>query len=345
MPEFEMPAEVGAPPPIAQRAAPTTVRPAHTADMHASDTLDAPRRSRPRWRQLLIAGVIGAIIGAAIPGGIQLAERGAASADQDALRAAAMDYLTAIAQGRAADASAMVPLPTAADEIPDALLQAAEGITEFETRLVRIDGDIGTVDVVFHVGAIEVQHTLGADRVAGDWWLTTSLAESVEPMYWGGAVEVSIGGVALDLGRGLHLYPGLYQLDAIESGVIDFRSERFAVDGDGRSMTEMIVHAEVEERVGTRAMELGRLIVLECQATQECAAPADEELDAMNAYVREAGSDFVDLATNFAAEHGNGPWYEVLVRIVTDERGEPAEWLCGGVGDFGVPTEPCPEPA
>src|SRR5690606_2648911 len=115
-----------------------------------------------------------------------------------------------IADGRAVEATRLVPLPSDAGDATDAMLASAEAIDEISVPFVRVEGDVGAVEVRYSVGAVEVQRTLDAERVAGEWWVTTSLAEPVEPAYWGSMTDVTIGGVVLVPGGSTYLYPGLY---------------------------------------------------------------------------------------------------------------------------------------
>src|SRR5688572_10275426 len=109
MPEFEMP-PVAAPRPAAALDEPRAAPPGRPAELDAS----VPRAKRPKasfgWRQVLIAGLVGAVLGAAVPAAFEASDRSVAAARVDGLRTAALDYLTAIAEGRAELASTVVSL-------------------------------------------------------------------------------------------------------------------------------------------------------------------------------------------------------------------------------------------
>jgi hypothetical protein len=340
MPEFEMPAEVDAPPRPEQRPQPTTERPQHTAEPDASDALESPRRAGLSWRHVLIGAVVGAIVGAAIPGGIQVAERAAATADETSLRTAVTEYLTAIADGGAVEATRLVPLPSEAGDVTDAMLASAEAIDEISVPFVQVDGDVGAVEVRYSVGAVEVQRTLDAERVAGAWWVTTSLAEPVEPTYWGNMTDVTIGGTALVPGGSTYLYPGLYEIDEVDGPIMRVRGERFAVDGDPGSPTEAIVQAEVMPDVARTAAEVAQVVARMCQAEQTCPIPPEAELLGAEAYVWASSPEEVELSVQLQIDETQ--WQEVRVRIETDQQGRPSAWFCGQPGAYATPVDPCP---
>lgn len=345
MPEFEMPAEVEAPPRPGTPPAPQrTVRPAHTAEPDASDALDAPRRSGLSWRHLLVAGIIGAVVGAAIPGGIQVVERAAASADEDSLRTVAMEYLTAIAEGRAGDATEMVPLRRSDEGTADAVLQSADPIDDLEVRLVQIDGDIGSVEVRYRAKRNDTARTLEAERTFGVWRLTTPL---VEPLFVASdsRIAVRIGGVALPTGRGVDLYPGAYAIDDDAGPLVTARSEPFVIDGDPATRPEVYVESVLLPEVEERAREAARAVMAACQAGPDCTVPPDAELVEQGTYVYGFSDDAVDVSVQLmSGAEMNAQWFEVRVRIVTDETGAPQEWLCTSMDSYETPREPCPSP-
>lgn len=342
MPEFEMPTGVEEPPRPRATSAPTTVRPVHTADPDASDALEPARRAGLGWRHLLIAAVLGAVVGAAIPGGVQLAERAAATDDAASLRAVATDYLTAIADGRAGDATALVPLTARAEALPDAVLQSARRIDEVEVLLVHIDGDAATVEVRYRVGSVRVARTLDASRVEGEWWLTTSLAEPVEPMWFSFSSAVRIAGAVLQPGRTVHLYPGIYEIDEVRSPLLVTRSEPFSVDGSTATTTELYVDAQLAPEVAARADSIALAVAAACQAEQACPIAADADIESAGSHVYEATDDAIEVSAQIMTMGGQ-MWHEVRMRVVTDERGMPTEWRCASLGSFERPADPCPE--
>ena len=343
MPEFEMPAAVEAPPRPERPAPASSLRPAHTAEPDASGTLEAPRRSGPGWRHVLVAGLVGAIIGAAIPGGVQMIERAAADAQVESLRTVALEYLTAIADGRADEATAMVPLPRNAEQAPDAVLQSADRIEDVEVRLVHIDGDIGSVEVRYTAQHDDIARTLEAERVGGEWRLTTTLAEPLFVATYDSGTEVRIAGVALSTGRGVHLYPGGYSLDEDDGPLLSTRSEPFVIDGDPATRPEAYAESVLLPEAERRAGEHARAVVRECQAQPGCIVPLEAELADQGTYVYGSSDGAIDVSVQLmAGDDLNGRWFEVRVRIVTDEAGAPEQWLCAEMDDYSIPTEPCP---
>jgi hypothetical protein len=340
MPEFEMPAEVSAPP-RPERAQPATERPAHTAEPGASGRLEAPRPVKAGWRRLIAAGIIGALLGAAVPGALQLVERSAAAADTESLRTVAADYLAAIADGRAAEATAMVPLPQRAEAAPDAVLQSAERIEDAAVRLVHIDGDAGLVEVAFTLVGEEHVRSLSVERVFGDWRVTTSLAEPLDIGMFSNAVA-AIGGFELPRGA-VHLYPGRYSFDRQLGPIMQVRGEPFVVDGDPASQTmayvDAMLVADASAVVNGMVLELAH----GCQRGPECPIPTGADVEVASNYFNSMSEGRVDIHVQVTARMGvSEQWHDVVVRAELDETGEPVQWLCSPVGSFSTPTEPCP---
>lgn len=317
-------------------------RPAHTAEPEASDPRLAQRRA-PAWRHLLIAAVLGAVVGAAIPGGLQLAERASAGADRDSLRDVAMTYLTAIAEGRAADAGAMVPLPAVAREIPDAVLQAAERLTEPSVRLVHIDGDTATLEVEYLVGRSDRVRALGAERVDGQWQITTTLAERVTVNAYSGGPSPRIAGIEIPFGLPVHLYPGIYAFDDQEDPMLSSRSSSFPVDGDPATLTEAFVEVALVPEVEREAQEIAVRVAEQCRAEGSCEVAEGELQGAGATYLMGITPTAFDLGVSVAVGGDlNGQWFEVRMRVERDAEGAPGVWLCAPLDSMGSPTEPCP---
>jgi hypothetical protein len=349
MPEFEMPSEVEVPPSpeptVLERPRATTDHPAHTAEPDASDAHEERRRASLTWRHVLVGVVVGAILGAAVPGGIQLAERAAASADSDGLRAVATDYLTAIAEGRAARASAIVPLPSAAETAPDAVLQSADRIQEAAVRMVHIDGDVGTVEVGFEVGRRAVTHMLEAERADGGWRLTTSLAEGVTLQTFGPATIAQIAGFAVPTGTAVRLYPGTYRFDDLDDDLLRVTSEPFTVDGDAATPVETYIDAQLAPQLAALAGEIGVAVGEACQAQPTCTLPRDGEVRyGGGSWVQAFAERWVDVSVQMmVGPESNAQWFEARMRIVRDGSGAPVEWLCSPIDAYSTPVDPCPE--
>ncbi|SFS07486.1 hypothetical protein SAMN04487783_0966 [Agrococcus baldri] len=337
-----MPAEVDAP--ARPDPQPTTERPEHTAEPDASDALESPRRAGLSWRHVLIGAVVGAIVGAAIPGGLQLAERAAASADADSLRAAAIEYLTAIAEGRAGDATAMVPLPRSAGDIPDAVLQSADRIEVPEVLMLHIDGDAGTVQVSYEIGRDEVTRTLDAERADGGWRLTTSLAERVMVQTFSASVRAQIAGFPIPFTTPVHLYPGSYAFDDASDEILRTSSEPFTVDGDEATPTATYFDVQLAPAVAAHAGEVGVAVAAQCQEEPDCSIATDfEVVYGGGTWVQLANDSSIDVSVQLmAGSEMNSQWFDARMRIMRDETGALTEWLCASLDDYGVPSDPCP---
>jgi len=347
-----MPPEGDAPLPALEQ--PAAMRPAHTGDPDALDDATPPRgsdRGRPRrprrgieWRHVLVAGVVGAIVGALLPGGIQLAERAAVGADEDRLRATAMEYLTAIVEGRAVDAEAMIGGSRGSRAVSDAVLQSAEGITDPGVRLVHIDGDEATVEVSYAVGGEDVVRPLSAERAAGTWQLTDSLVEGVAVYANGGGLEPRIAGIAVPSSATMQLHPGVYAFDEVEDPLLEARGEAFAVDGDPSTRGEVHFEAMPAEGLLDRASSIAVAVAERCRADNTCAEVPDGDIRSAGApFLAAVAPQFLELRAQVVVggEH-SGIWFDLGIRIPRDDDGVASEWLCTPIGGFEPPTEPCP---
>ena len=71
--------------------------------------------------------------------------------------------------------------------------------------------------------------------------------------------------------------------------------------------------------------------------------PLEAELADQGTYVYGSSDGAIDVSVQLmAGDDLNGRWFEVRVRIVTDEAGAPEQWLCAEMDDYSIPTEPCP---
>lgn len=347
MPQFEMPPEVVPPPTTAVDEPVVDERGAAPGEPPPAASVGARRAPATSfgWRQVAIACVLGAVLGAAVPAAFESAERSAAAARVDSLRSVALDYLTAIADGRAELASEAVPLDGRGAAAPDAVLQAAERIEDFEVRLVHVDGDVGTAEVRYRVGGSDVHRTLQADGEGGEWRLQTSLAEVVDLAYYDPITRVQIAGVPLGGGAPVLLYPGTYTVDIVSGPIFLTGGDVFVVDGDPHTPTVPYVTAGVVPQISDYATELAMATIASCQAEPGCPVPAGARLEpAGEVYRMGMGTtmESIDLSVPVAAAVDGGPeWFEVRVRVVLDETGAPVEWLCGRPGEYGTDLVPC----
>jgi len=335
-----MPSQAVAPPA-------TVVEPA--VDVRAQP-LEPPAVRRRRipsfgWRQLAIAAAVGAVLGAAVPAAFEASERSAAAASVDGLRAVALDYLTAISEGRAELASEVVPLESRGAVAPDAVLQAADRIEAFEVRLVSVDGDVGTAEVRYRVGGSDVFRTLQAERAGGTWRLMTSLAEVADLAYYDPITRVQIAGVPLGGDEPVLLYPGTYTIDIVSGPIFLTGGDVFVVDGDPRTPTVPYVTAGIVPQISDYATQLALVTIAACQVEPGCPVPAEARLEpAGEVYPMGMGTTMgsIDLSVPVTATVDGAPeWFEVRVRVVFDDDGAATEWLCGEPGEYGAELQPC----
>lgn len=344
MPQFEMPPEAAARPAAAIDESSVAAHP-----LAAEPDASVRRSRRPRaafgWRQLLIACLVGAVLGAAVPAAFDANERSVAAARVEGLRAVAIDYLTAIADGRAELASQVVPLEGRGAVAPDAVLQAADRIESYEVRLVHVDGDAGSAEVRYRIGGSDVDRTLQAERDGGGWRLMTSLAEPADLAYYDPVSRVQIAGVPLGGGAPVLLYPGTYTIDVVSGPIFLTGGDVFVVDGDPRTPTVPYVTAGIVPQVSDYATELALVATATCQTEPGCPVPAGARIEpAGEVYPMGSGAtmESIDLSVPVTATvDGTAQWFEVRVRVVLDDTGAPSRWLCGAPGEYGTDLVPC----
>ncbi|GEK79392.1 hypothetical protein ABA31_07430 [Agrococcus baldri] len=347
MPQFEMPpqAEGTARPDAAGASLADEAPRADTADPLRPDSPapDPPRPEQPSgprrrfgWRQLLIAGLAGVMAGGAIPAALQSLDDSAASAQVEGLRTVALEYLTAIATGRAGVATQLAPVHGDGRVAPDAVLQSADPITDYAVQLVQVDGGSGSADVRYRVGGIEVFRALEARLVDGEWSLRTSLAEVADVTFGDPIARVQVAGVPLAGTPPVLLYPGSYRVDAFSGPFFLSGGDEFVVDGDARTPTAPYVTAGVVPRIRDLATELALDTVADCQMRARC--PVGHGLRLLpvgEPYPVDADAEggAIDLAVPIMALDGQDTqWFDVRLRAVLDADGAPAEWLCGEPG-------------
>ena len=339
MPQFEMPpqAEDAVRPEAASTSVPELADdPLHTGADPGDPRTPAPMRLRFGWRQLLVASLIGALVGGAFPAALQSLDRSAAAAQVERLRGVALEYLTAIATGRAAAATELVPVHGRGRVAPDLVLESAEPIVDYSVQLVQVDGAAGSADVRYRVGGIEIFRTLEAEQVDGEWRLETTLAEVADVTFSDPIGRVQVAGVPLDGSTPVLLYPGSYTIDAISGPFFLSGGDEFVVDGDQRTPTVPYVTAGVVPRIRDYATELALDTVADCQMRSRCpVAYGLRLLPVGEPYPvdMDAAAGAIDLSVpSMALDGADTQWFDVRVRAVLDEDGVPAEWLCGQPG-------------
>ena len=301
------------------------------------DPLDpAPRiRRRFSWRQLMVAGLVGVLVGVAIPAAVEASGRSGAAAQVAALRSVATEYLAAISTGRAGVATELSPVASGR-VAPDAVLQSADPITDPSVQLVQVAGTHGTADVRYRVGGFEVFRSLEAELVDGAWQLRTTLAEVADVTFTEPIGRVLVAGVPLDGGEPVLLYPGAYRVDAFSGPFFLSGGDEFVVDGDPRTPTVPYVTAGVVPVIRDFATELALDTVADCQMRSRCPVAHGLRLVPVGEPYPvdvDAASGAIDLAVPIMALDGaDTRWFDVRLRAVLGDDGAPSEWLCAEPG-------------
>lgn len=343
-PEFVMPPETVEPPIL-----PATQQPSGEPDRADRDpTADRDdvvlERERPPWRQLLIVGLVGVLVGSAVLATLQTADRTAADARVQSLRSMAEAYLSAIADGDAALATAMVPVP--GEVAPAGVLRSADRISGIEVRFVVVDEEAGSVEVRYQVGSVREQRTLTADRAEGEWRLTASLAEPVVVRSPDGSTGATVGGVELSPSRAVMLYPGRYTVDRISTSLLRSGGEPFEVDGDPESTSELSTSVEPTDAFRDAAVDVAETRVESCQQLPDCPVgrytvppPIPEAPQILGVDAAAGAIDLVVLLGLDAAAGGRRQ--ELELRALVDEAGAVESWECGVVDRPHHALEPC----
>lgn len=346
-PEFVMPPEPVEPveppePPAAPpRSSPTAAAEASAPSVDRDDAVLV--RERPVWQRLLVAALLGVLLGAAALAFAQQADRTAADARLESLGATAQRYLDAIAGRDAELATAIAPVDGEAASA--AVLEAAEPITGVEVAFVLQERGAGSVEVRYQVGSVREQRTLGAAHGAGGWRLTTSLAEPVVVHVPDGSAGARVGGAELPPSRAVLLYPGRYQLDAVSTGLLRSGGERFEVDGDPESQVELHSSLEPSERLRNAATAVAATRVAACQQLPAC--PIDEYTvvaipPAAPEILRIHADGSIDLAVVLGLDAADGGRrQELQLRAVVDEAGTLVAWQCGELDRPHGDLQPC----
>lgn len=345
-PEFVMPPEATEPP-STRAAPPARGRQPATSDPAVDPTVDRDdivlTHERRPWRQLVIAALVGVLLGSSVPAVLQQADRTAAVERVDGLRSTAQRYLDAIAGGDAALATAIAPVE--GDPAPAQALRAAEPITAVEVSSVVVDEQAGSVEVRYQVGSARERQTLSAERAAGAWRLTTSLAEPVVVHATDGSTGVLVGGVELPSSRAVMLYPGRYEVDRVSGPMLRTGGEGFEVDGDPASSTELHTSVEPSERLGDAAIAVAASRVESCEAQPACPIgqytvvaipPVAPEI------LRVDPDGAIDLVVVLGLDAASGGRrQELQLRVITDGADAPLRWECGAIDEPHSDLEPC----
>lgn len=300
-------------------------------------------RRRFGWRQLLIADLVGTLVGGVFPAAMQSLDRSAATAQVEGLRGVALEYLSAIAGGRAGVATEMVPVEGSGRAAPDAVLQSADRIVDYVVQLVQVDGSSGSADVRYRVAGTAVFRALEAELVEGEWLLRTTLAEVADVTFTDPIGRVEVAGVPLDGATPVLLYPGSYTIDAISGPFFLSGGDVFVVDGDLTTPTVPYVTAGVVPRIRDYATELALATIADCQVSPGCPVPEGLRLMPVGEpYPVDAEPGAIDLSVPIMARDGaDTEWFDIRLRAVLDADGVPTEWLCGQPGDSGGELASC----
>lgn len=339
-PEFFMPPDAPARPAVVADVGAPPIRAPHPSDEPDDDREPIGRKRLP-WRQLLAAALIGILIGAGVPSVFQGLDRAAADARVESLRSTAMAYLAAIAAGESDAATAMVPVEH--ETPPDAVLRSAQRIELPDVRLTTIDGDLATVEVRYRVDGREVARTLDAERVDGDWRLRTTLAEPFTAYSRDGGGGIDVAGVQLQSSRRVMLYPGSYSTDRTTTPLIVSGGDRFDVDGDPTTQTEIFTTMDLAPGIGDAAEEVGIAHVRACDSGDGCAIEVSPDVSSVDgpwvSSVDATGA--VDLVLQLRSRAFAGQMVELRMRATVDEAGALVEWRCSEVSEPDSALEPC----
>ncbi len=339
-PEFVMPEPV---PAVEQPAAPAP-GPTEGAGGPRDPTAepDAPlERARRPWRQVIAAGLIGVLVGAGLPAAMQGVDRALAAASAERLRHTAMAYLEALADGDADRATAMAPVDGEAPA--EAVLRSAERIQEPEVRLTAIDGGAATIEVRYTLGGRSVSRPLEADLVAGEWRLATSLAEAVVVHAPFEALSgVVVEGIVLPSGRAL-LYPGIYAIDRTVTPVVVSGGERFDVDGDPETVTDVYSSLELTDGIREVASSVAIAHVMACGG-DDCDPDAVVEASTVGGpWVQrvDPSTGAVDVVVQLQSRDFGARVRDLQLRALVDGGGAVAAWECAEVLSTEPDFQPC----
>lgn len=330
-----MPPEAVAPPPTAGPPA------ASPSDDRIPEP-DAVARARPAWRQIVVVGLLGMLVGSALPAALQATERVAADAQLETLRSSATAYLSALADGDARLATAMVPVH--GDRSALDALRTAERLHDFAVRSVTVVDDTARIDVHYEVGSVHEERVLEAERVDASWRLTTSLAERVTVHSEAGAPSTRVGGVELRGDATVHLYPGRYRTDAGETPMLRHGGDAMHVDGDPATPAELHASTEPTDDFRRAALAVAERRIEACRQQPDCPFDADAVLSLHGPSITavDLPDGAIDVAVQIGAARGlTDQWHELHVRALADGAGGLASWECAPIGAPDAAMQPC----
>lgn len=293
----------------------------------ASD--DRALESARRRKRVVGAGLAAALLVAAGAVGItQAVQRHAHTVATEAVTAAALDYLTAIAEGRGDDATALVPVDSAAPLLTDAALANAVLIEQHRVEGVEISDDAATIELAYRAGGRLTERTVQAVREGESWRIMTSLAEPVRLDAAHALASPRYLGVELGGRDGTLLYPGMYDADPLDHPLVDFEPLTIIVDGDPSTAAVSGTRAwRVADGVVETARERALAHVADCARAGTCSVSgAVPEL-----------ADFTSVSTihdgivefDVPLLETTGGDVRVTVRASADDAGE-IDWQCAG---------------
>ncbi|SFS07501.1 hypothetical protein SAMN04487783_0968 [Agrococcus baldri] len=296
------------------------------------------------WRQLAIVGLVCALVGVAIPLSLQSAERTAAAAQTEQLRGLAERYLAAIAAGDAEAASALVPPARSVPVAPNAVLESATRIDQPEVVHALADGDTGVVQVRYRLRTAVISRLLDAQRVDGEWQLTSSLLEQPRLSDFSGVIIPTVAGVELGYPVPLQLYPGWYRLDSIERSIYQSVDEGFAIDGIPTTDTELAASVRLSQTMLDDATARALVYAEACADSGACVWPdtATVRADGAAQWMGDHPTRLLFIQVPLIAQSGSfNEQVVVQVVILLDELGGVMDASCSGLGSQGEEPVAC----
>ncbi|MCR8671713.1 hypothetical protein, partial [Agrococcus sp. HG114] len=143
------------------------------------------------------------------------------------------------------------------------------------------------------------------------------------------------------------LYPGTYEVDRVEGPVFAVGGERFVVDGDPRTPTEVYGGTQLVPALGELAEAHALAAAAACQRAGTCEL-GDDVLLGSSGDVHVQWSDLprgvVQLLVPLVENRGSSAqWLDMEVRLTVEPGGTPVRWECGVPGEYGGDLATCPD--